>query len=84
MTMFRHRVGELMRVQGLTYSRFARANDIGMETAKQLYENPYYQMNTSTLYRCCKFFSAQPGDLLVDVENEPQKTGQLLPLKYSG
>jgi DNA-binding Xre family transcriptional regulator len=68
--MFGHRVGELMRSQGLTYSRFARATDIGMATAKQLYENPYYQMSTSTLYRCCKFFGVQPGDLLVEIEPE--------------
>lgn len=68
--MFGHRVGELMRSQGLTYSRFARTTDIGMATAKQLYENPYYQMNMSTLYRCCKFFGVQPGDLLVEIEPE--------------
>ena len=68
--MFRHRVGELMQARGLTYSRFARSADIGMATARQLYENPYYQMNTSTLYRCCKFFDVQPGDLLVEMEPE--------------
>jgi len=59
-----------MQLRGLSYSRFARAADVGMETARQLYENPYYQMNMSTLYRCCKFFSVQPGDLLVEMESE--------------
>lgn len=67
--MFRHRVGELMRSQGLTYSQFGRLSKVGMQTARELYEDPYYQMGASTLYKCCKFFGVQPGDLL-EMESE--------------
>lgn len=72
--MFRQRVGELMRSRGLTYSKFARSANVGMETARQLYEDPYYQMSSSTLYTCCKFFGVQPGDLL---EIEPNDKGHV-------
>lgn len=60
-----------MRSRGLSYSRLARSAEIGMETARRLYDDPYYQMNTSTLYKCCKFFGVQPGDLLeIEPSNE--------------
>lgn len=53
-----------MREREVSYSKLARSADIGMATAKELYENPYYQMNIATLYKCCRFFGVQPGDLL--------------------
>ena len=63
--MFRHRVGEFIKLRGLTYSKFARAAGVGMRTAKELYEDPCCQMNTITLYKCCVFFGVQPSELLV-------------------
>lgn len=64
--MFVQRVGELCRKQGLSYSKFARASGIGFRTAKELYEDPSYQMNTITLYKCCKFFNLPLTELLVE------------------
>lgn len=63
--MLRQKVGELMRARGLTYSRFARAAGVGMRTARDLYDNPYYHLEPPTLIKCCKFFNVQPGDLLI-------------------
>ncbi len=66
--MFKHRVGELMRQRGVTYSQLSRRADIGMQTCRMLYENPYYEMNTGTLYRCSKFFGVPITDLLVETD----------------
>ena len=66
--MFRQRVGELMRERGLSYSKFSRATRIGMQRSKDLYENPLAQMNTTTLYRCSKFFNVPITELLVEDE----------------
>ncbi|HCF27965.1 MAG TPA: hypothetical protein DEV81_12360 [Cyanobacteria bacterium UBA11049] len=64
--MFKHRVGELMKERGITYSQLSRRAGIGMQTAKDLSSDPSYQMGTATLYQCCKFFGVTPNDLLVE------------------
>ena len=53
-----------MRSRGLTYSKFARSAGVGMQTAKDLYENPYYLLEPPTLIKCCLFFDVQPGEIL--------------------
>lgn len=60
----RHKVGELIKARKLTYSKFARASGIGMQTAKQLYEDPCYLLKPVTLEKCCIFFNVKPGDIL--------------------
>lgn len=64
--MFKHRARELMQEHQLTYSKFSRASGVGMQTAKQLWEDPYYQMGIDTLYKCSKFFGVPITELLVE------------------
>lgn len=66
--MFKQRVGELMRERGWSYGKFSRASGVGRRTAQALYEDPYCQMNTITLYKCSKFFNVPITELLVEEE----------------
>lgn len=75
----RHKIGELIREAGLSYSQFGRRAGIGMRTAKELYDNPYYLLETPTLMKCAQFFDIKPGELVIDEEQE-QVEGAIAPL----
>lgn len=70
--MFKHRVGDLMKDKGITYSQLARRAGIGMQTARDLASDPCYQMGIDTLYKCCKFFGVPATDLLVESDTSGQ------------
>lgn len=72
--MLRHKVGELGRERGLTYSKFARRAGVGMQTARELYKNPYYLLEPPTLIKCCRFFGVEPGEILELDEQSKQSS----------
>lgn len=63
-----------MRSSGLTYSKFARQAGIGMQMARDMYEDPYYSLTTATLLKCAEFFNVNPEELLESESTEDEES----------
>jgi len=68
--MVRHRVREEAEKQGYNISTLSRKADIGQNTVRRLWHDPYRNVDIQVLERIARVLGMKTGDLLEDVPDE--------------
>lgn len=69
-----NRIGEAVRAQELNIKQFAEKADLAYNTAHDLYTGRVTRIGLEVLDRVCRVLKAQPGELLVWVDDQPEHT----------
>lgn len=65
--MLRLRVKELAEEKGFNQSSLSRAADIHFSTVKRIFQDPYKEVTTTTLYKIAKALKISICDLLEEL-----------------
>jgi DNA-binding Xre family transcriptional regulator len=69
-SMVRLRVKEIAEQKGFNMSSLSRAADVNFRTIKNIYRNPYKEVNLSTLSKIAKALGVSTGDLIEEIPDE--------------
>jgi DNA-binding Xre family transcriptional regulator len=72
--MVRLRVKEIAEAKGFNQSSLSRASDIHFTTIKRIYQNPYKDVNVSTLEKLARTLKVGICDLIEIVPDPEPKT----------
>jgi DNA-binding Xre family transcriptional regulator len=70
----RLRVREVAKEKGIGMGKLQRMSDVGYNTVRRMFKDPYYVTTTETLGKLARALGVQPGELIEEVPNDDHTT----------